>query len=191
MKATKGEKHLDDVFRVLYDKYYLGLKRGFTDQEYQDAVAEVAGRRFDDFFRNSVYGTQTLDYATALGYAGLTLTSTPLSPEQQRPGRDHRQQVAASSVVTAVVRDGAAWRGGLNVNDEVLQMNGQALGEETLKLLTGRPPGTEIRLQVRRDGLPRDLVLKMQPNGERSYAIAPMPNPTAAQQKVLAKWLGR
>ncbi|WP_236704944.1 M61 family metallopeptidase [Hymenobacter sp. AT01-02] len=77
INETKGQKHLDDVMRYLYDRYYKQLGRGFTDEEYQDAVAKVAGRRFDDFFRRYVYGTETLPYETALSYAGLNLSVTP------------------------------------------------------------------------------------------------------------------
>jgi len=187
-EATKGEKHLDDVFRLLYDTYYKRASRGFTDQEFQDAVATVAGRRYDEFFRNSVYGTKPLDYATALGYAGLGLAITPLNPNgalgatfSNRTGR---------FLVTAVERDGVAWNGGLNVNDEVLSINGAAPSEESAKQLISSPAGTELKLQVRRDGLPRDLTLKAAADPDRKFQIQPQPNPTAAQQRVLARWLG-
>ncbi|MFC7668723.1 M61 family metallopeptidase [Hymenobacter humi] len=187
-EATKGEKHLDDVFRLLYDTYYKKAGRGFTDKEFQDAVATVAGRRYDEFFQNSVYGTKTLDYATALGYAGLALNVSPLNPNgtlgaafSNRTGR---------LLVAAVKRDGAAWTGGLNVNDEVLLINGAAPGDETMKQLVNSPVGTEIKLQVRRDGLPREITLKTIADTDRKYQIQPVASPTAAQQRVLARWLG-
>jgi len=186
-EATKGEKHLDDVFRLLYDTYYKQAKRGFTDQEYQDAVAKVAGRRFDDFFKNCVYGTKTLDYNTALGYAGLTLTSSPLMGDGTLGANFSNR--TGKLLVTSVLRDRAAWTGGLNVNDEILQINGAAPTNESVAKLATGPVGSEIKLQVKRDGLPRDLTLKMQANPDLRYQIQPLPNPTAAQQKVLAKWL--
>ncbi|GAA4358490.1 PDZ domain-containing protein [Hymenobacter saemangeumensis] len=187
LEASKGEKQLDDVFRLLYDKYYLQLKRGFTDQEFQDAVATVAGRRFDDFFKNSVYGTKTLDYATTLGYAGLAVSTSPLSADGSLGANIANR--GGRLLVTGIERDGAAWAGGLNVNDEILQINGAAASEEALKQLAGRPAGTEVKLQVKRDGLPRELTLKMQPVRGVRYQIQPMPSPSAQQQKILAKWL--
>ena len=188
-EATKGEKHLDDVFRLLYDKYYLGLKRGFTDQEFQDAVAQVAGRRYDDFFRDSVYGTKTLDYATILGYAGLGLTTAPLTTEGTSGASFSNR--TGKLLITGVVREGAAWSAGLNVNDEVLQIDGATPGEENVKTLLGGPVGKSVKLQVRRDGLSRDIILPMVPSIDLKYQIQPLPNPTAAQQKVLNKWLGK
>lgn len=187
-EATKGEKHLDDVFRLLYDTYYKKAGRGFTDQEFQDAVAQVAGRRYDDFFQNCVYGTRTLDYATALGYAGLGLTSAPLSADGTLDASFSNR--TGKLLVAGVGRDGSAWTGGLNVNDEVLLINGAAPSDETVKALLSGPVGTEVRLQVRRDGLPRELALKMLADPDRKFQIKPLPNPTAAQQRVLARWLG-
>ena len=200
-EATKGEKHFDDVLRLLYDTYYKKAGRGFTDLELEDAVAQVAGRRFDEFFQTSVYGTKTLDYGAALGYAGLKLTSTPLNQVgmlgaafSTRTGR---------LLVATVARDGAAWNAGLNVNDEVLLINGAAptaeqfeplyggpTGAEAKLQLRGAPAGTDVKIQVRRDGLTRDITTKMATSSDRKYKVEPLPNPTASQQRVLAKWLG-
>ncbi|WP_375416186.1 M61 family metallopeptidase [uncultured Hymenobacter sp.] len=189
INATKGGKSLDDVYRVLYDKYYKGFKRGFTDQEFQDAVAVVAGQRFDSFFKTRVYDTQPLDYNTALGYAGLHLTSEPSAAEGTLgiglTGGNGRLFVART------LRDGAAYTGGLNVNDEILSLDGQKItaADDLTRALAGRPTGTAVKMQVRRDGLPRDLSLTLSAAPLR-YSIQPLPAaPTAAQQAVLNKWL--
>ena len=187
-QATSGTKHLDDVFRLLYDTYYKKAGRGFTDQEYQDAVATVAGRRFDEFFRNSVYDTKPIDFATALAYAGLTLTSAPLSTEGTLGANFSNR--TGKLLVASVVRDGAAWNTGLSATDEVLLINGAAPSEETVKAIVSSPVGTDVKLQVRRDGLTRDITLKALPNADRKFTVQPVASPTAAQQKVLAKWLG-
>ncbi|MFD1470143.1 M61 family metallopeptidase [Hymenobacter caeli] len=187
INATQGQKHLDDVFRLLYATYYQKLGRGFTDQEYQDAVAAVAGRRFDDFFRQSVYGTKTIDYATAFAYAGLACTSAPSNPNGTLGATLSTR--TGKLLVAGTERNGAAWTDGLNVNDEVLLINGAAPGEESAKALLGGAVGTPLKLQVRRDGLLRDLTLTYRADPDLRYQIQPLPNPTAAQQKVLAKWL--
>ncbi|HEX8503853.1 MAG TPA: PDZ domain-containing protein [Hymenobacter sp.] len=187
-EATKGEKHLDDVFRLLYDTYYKKANRGFTDKEFQDAVAQVAGQRYDEFFQNRVYGTKTLDYATSLGYAGLAITNSPMTADGTLGANFSNR--TGKLLVTGVVRDRAAWNGGLSVNDEILLINGAAPDNESVKALAFGPVGTEVKLQVRRDGLTRDLALKMLPNPERRYQIQPVASPTTAQQRVLAKWLG-
>ena len=186
-EATKGDKHLDDVFRLLYDTYYKKAGRGFTDQEFEDAVAKVAGRRYDEFFRNCVYGTQPLDYALALGYAGLSISNAPLSTDGTLGATFSNR--TGKLLVTSVIRDGAAWTTGLSTNDEITLINGAAPSEETVKQLVTGAPGTALKLQIRRDGLTRDLALQLRANPDRKFTIQPVANPTAAQQKVLAKWL--
>ena len=190
VQATNGQKHIDDVFRLLYSTYYKGLKRGFTDQEYQDAVAQVAGRRFDDFFQNYVYGARTLDYATALGYVGLTLNTAPASPNGSLGATIANKN--GHYVVTSVKRDGTAWSGGLNVNDEVLQLNGAAPTDEAVKqVLFSTAPGGALKLQVKHGALTHDLSLTLQPDPDRAYQIQPVASPTPDQQRLLAKWLGK
>ncbi|OGX86876.1 M61 family metallopeptidase [Hymenobacter glacialis] len=188
VEATKGEKHLDDVFRLLYDTYYKKANRGFTDKEFQDAVAQVAGRRYDEFFSNSVYGTKTLDYATALGYAGLAITSAPVASTGTLGANFSNR--TGKLLVASVIRGGSAWNGGLSPNDEVLLINGVAPTNESAQTLITSPVGTEMKLQIRRDGLTRDLTLKTLANPDRKYQIQPVAAPTAAQQRVLARWLG-
>ena len=190
VQATNGQKHIDDVFRLLYDKYYKGLKRGFTDQEYQDAVAQVAGRRFDDFFQHCVYGTRTLDYATALGYVGLGIKSAPASTTGSLgatiTGRNGHY------LVTYVKRGGTAWNGGLNANDEVLQLNGAAPTDEAVRqAVLASPPGTVLRLQVHHGTQTRDLALTLQPDYDLKYQLQPAATATPEQQRLLAKWLGK
>jgi predicted metalloprotease with PDZ domain len=190
VQATNGQKHIDDVFRLLYDKYYKGLKRGFTDQEYQDAVAEVAGRRFDDFFQNCVYGTRTLDYATALGYVGLSFASAPASANGALGATVVNR--AGHYLVTYVKRDGTAWNGGLNANDEILQLNGAAPTDEAVKqAVNGTAPGTVVKMQVKHGAQTHDLSLTLQPDPDRKYQIQPAASATPEQQKLLAKWLGK
>ncbi|RZK88038.1 MAG: M61 family peptidase, partial [Hymenobacter sp.] len=190
VQATNGQKHIDDVFRLLYDKYYKGLKRGFTDQEYQDAVAEVAGRRFDDFFQNYVYQARTLDYNTALGYVGLALTSNPATPNGSLGATIANRN--GHYLVTSVKRDGTAWNGGLNMNDEVLQLNGAAPTDDAVKqALFGTAPGTALKMQVKHGALTHDLSLALQPDPDRAYQIQPVASPTPDQQRLLAKWLGK
>lgn len=69
---SKNQKSLDDVMRVLYQKYYKQLKRGFTDEEFTAECEAVAGCSLREFFEY-VYTTKEIDYKIYLGYAGLDL----------------------------------------------------------------------------------------------------------------------
>ena len=187
IRETKGQKSLDDVMRYLYDEYYVKKQRGFTDEEFQAAVARVAGRRFDDFFRRHVYGTETLPYDTVLGYAGLKLTTTPVAEEAVLGATV--STTGGKYTVTSTLREGSAWQGGLNVNDELLALNGIRFTDDPNKLLAGRPVGSEVKLLVSRDGQVKELSFPLLAGAARRYRIEQLPTPTAEQQTVLNKWL--
>ncbi|SHK46824.1 M61 family metallopeptidase [Hymenobacter psychrotolerans] len=187
INETKGQKSLDDVMRYLYDEYYTKKQRGFTDEEYQAAVAKVAGRRFDEFFRRHVYGTETLPYETAFGYAGLTLKATPVA-EGAALGATV-SSAGGRNVVTSTARGGSAWQGGLNVNDEILALDGARLTGDLNQALAGRATGSEVQLLVSRDGQVQELRFPLLAGTAQRYRIERVASPTAAQQAVLAKWL--
>jgi predicted metalloprotease with PDZ domain len=71
-QASQNKQSLDDVMRYLYRHYYKGLKRGFTDAEFQQACEMAAGTKLQELFEY-VYTTQNVDYGKYLGYAGLTI----------------------------------------------------------------------------------------------------------------------
>ncbi len=69
---TGGEKNLDHLMKLLYQRYYRELKRGFTDEEFRAACEEIAGADLSEFI-DYVYTTRPVDYDRYLGYAGLKL----------------------------------------------------------------------------------------------------------------------
>ncbi|WP_162558691.1 M61 family metallopeptidase [Robertkochia solimangrovi] len=70
--ATQNERSLDDVMRLLYNRYYKAEGRGFTDAELQQTCEQIAGKSLNGIFEY-VFSTTELDYDTYLGYAGLRL----------------------------------------------------------------------------------------------------------------------
>ncbi len=70
--ATENKKSLDDVFRLLYWRYYKELQRGFTDAEFQQACETIAGTSLTPVFEY-VYTAKEIDYNTFLSPAGLKL----------------------------------------------------------------------------------------------------------------------
>lgn len=67
--ATGGERSLDDVMRLAYQRY--GGERGFTPEEFRATVEEVAGADLTEWFRRAVASTEELDYEETLDWYGL------------------------------------------------------------------------------------------------------------------------
>ena len=70
--ASGNKRNLDDVMRALYRQYYLERKRGFTDEEFQQACEKAAGASLEEIFTYASTVKEP-DYAKYLGYAGLSI----------------------------------------------------------------------------------------------------------------------
>ncbi len=69
---TNGKKSLDDLMRLLYNRYYKELKRGFTEEEFWATAHEVAGQELS-LLRHYVDTTDEIDYDSILNHAALHL----------------------------------------------------------------------------------------------------------------------
>ncbi|WP_052273512.1 M61 family metallopeptidase [Flavihumibacter solisilvae] len=84
---TKNKKSLDDLMRLLYQKYYKKLNRGFTEDEFRKDAEKLAGTNLQDFF-DYIYTLKPVDYTTYFGYAGLSVdTSTYSISRKTDPGQ--------------------------------------------------------------------------------------------------------
>lgn len=77
-RMTQCQRGLDDLMRLLYNRYYLSLQRGFTETEFWQAAAEVAGQELTQL-RHYVDTTDDIDYDAILTPAGLALDRTTWS----------------------------------------------------------------------------------------------------------------
>jgi predicted metalloprotease with PDZ domain len=80
--ATDNRKSLDDVMRLMNDRYAKAGKFYNESDGVESAVEEVADRSFKDFFEHYVAGTDEVRYNDFLGLAGLQLEP---SPERNSP----------------------------------------------------------------------------------------------------------
>lgn len=71
-RLTNCEKGLDDLMRLLYNRYYKELQRGFTEEEFWQAAKEVAGQELT-LLRRYVDTTDDIDYEALLAPAGLSI----------------------------------------------------------------------------------------------------------------------
>ena len=93
------------------------------------------------------------------GWLGVGADDLPMFPELHR-------RVPRGAVITGVLPDSPAARGGLVRRDVVTRVDGRAIEDATdlLLLVSSLGPGSEIRLAVERDGESRELSVRL---GER------------------------
>lgn len=189
INATGGQKSLDDLMKHLYNEFYKKQKRGFTDAEFKQAAEALCGKKLDDFFKNVIYGVQTPDYATILGYAGITLTKAQNEKAKATWGANASDN-AGKLIVKSVVRGTSAYNGGINAEDEIISVDDYRVNNDKLtKYLLLKKPGDKIKVMVSRDDIIKNLEITLLPNESTQYVLAIQANMNETQKKVFNKWM--
>lgn len=190
LNATKGAKGLDDVMKAMYDEYYKKQKRGYTSEEFKAMAEKISGLSLDNFYRDYVNGTAPLNYNVHLGHAGLNLINENESKNNPSAGI-----VAAVKdgklLISTVYRGGAGWNSGLNVNDEIIAVDGYRVSSvaEYDKVISLKKTGDKITVLVSRDGIIKSIELALVADSTGKFRIEADKNATAEQILIRKKWL--
>jgi predicted metalloprotease with PDZ domain len=173
-RATGGRRTLDEVMREAYARY--SGTRGFTPDDFRALTERIAGTDLGAFWRSAIEGTDELDYADALEVFGLQFR-----PVVQPPGGRPKAWIGATTkmdggrlLVAQVKRDTPAFRAGLNVDDELVALDGVRVRADRLdERLEQYSPGDRISVLVaRRDRLlSLDVTLDVEP--AKSWRLEP------------------
>jgi predicted metalloprotease with PDZ domain len=188
--ATKGIMSLDDVMKAMYLQCKT-LKRGYTDAEFKAMVEKISGKSFTAFWDKYVNGTDPVDYKTAFGYAGIKIKNANEGVSVPYLGLASRR-TEGKIYITAISRNSAAWIDGLNVGDEIISLNDVPAETplERMAELTGRKVDDVLKVTVVRDGITKNINVKLKANPNIALVAEIDASATAAQQAVLKKWMG-
>lgn len=200
--ATNGAKSLDDVMKEMYLQCKT-LNRGYTDGEFKAMVEKISGKDFTDFWAKYVNGVDELPAAKYLGYAGINVSAENATPN--KPVTGARLEIGNILTVNATSRNSAAWIDGLNVNDQILAIDGvdikDALSTMEIKskvfslddvpVVKTKKIGDKLALKISRDGIEKDLILTLKANPNIRLKSSLSKNITPAQEAVLKRWTGK
>lgn len=188
--ATNGTKSLDDVMKTMYLQCK-ALKRGYTDAEFKTMVEKISGISFSDFWAKYVNGTAPIDYAKYFGYAGIQVKNENEGKVTPYIGAGYSNR-GGRIFVTAVARNSSAWVGGLNVNDEIVSVEGKPVEAmiERMPVVAAKNVGDVIRINVIRDGLEKAIILPLKANPNIRLTAAVDENASSQQVAVRKRWMG-
>jgi predicted metalloprotease with PDZ domain len=148
IQKSNKKRSLDGFMQLLYNKYALELKRGFTEAEFEQELSNYCGEDMHAFFINYVNGTQIIPYQKYFEPMGLTVKDVTSSQTSIGATFDGNEVVK----VKAVRRGSAAEEAGLSVGDEVLICNGYRINKDMLEgMLNSLSSGESMMLTVARD----------------------------------------
>lgn len=185
-KHSRGKHSIDDLMKYLYEKFYKQLDRGYTEDEFREAVERFAGD-MDDFFERYVNGTDPIPYNDFFDAVGLRLVNTNLDGSRPFFGASARQ-IDGGLLVTAVVRGAPAYESGINVDDIILSIDGQR-ASNLEDYIRGRQPGEKLSVRLLREGYPRTIDVVLGINRNVSYRLEKVESPTALQQAGYDAWM--
>ncbi|MDA9555221.1 PDZ domain-containing protein [Pelobium sp.] len=183
---SKGTKSLDDAMKYAYNEFYKKKGRGYTDAEFKAVFEKFTGENLDQFYKDYINGTETLDFQKYLSYAGLKLSDKTRNLKEPYLGVVLSKD--GKSIITNVARGSAAWNDGLNVNDEILAINGERV-TDVLDYISDCKINEELSFLINRDGLIKTIKVTLKASPNKVWRIEQLDKPTAAQKVVLEKWL--
>lgn len=186
--STNGSKSLDDVMSYLYNDLYKVSGKGITDAELKQAIEHVAGKNYDDFFRKYIDGTERLPIEDYFALAGFNLKAKAAEGVASGYLGATFNQSGSRLIVSFVERGSAAWEQGLNVNDEIVDVD----GKEPLQVrdyLAEKKPGDQVTFNIIRSGLMRQFTVILGTPTGIEFDLSPVENPTELQNTVRSKWL--
>lgn len=197
-EATGGARSLDDVMRLLFERY--GDGRGVPEDGVDRAVLEVGGAGLAPFLDRALRSTEELDYSP-LAAAGLVLKRRARRGPSDKGGPGEADEAERAwlgvdlkpgdrAVVATAFTGSPAAEAGLYADDELIALDGFRVGSSSLpERLEGRRPGERVRLHVfrREELLEVEVALGARPRDacwlERSREATP------AQRAVYERWL--
>jgi len=184
---SKGKNSLDDVMQYMYNEYYKVKKRGYTDAEFKLALEKFAGKKLDDFYAKYINGVADIDYNSYLTYAGCKISDDLAGTNTAALGitmiANTRRVIVAS-----VLRGTSAWDDGINVNDEIITVDGKPVDSQE-SLIGIKKPGDKLIVKLIRDGLEREITVTLKRSTTVKFKIEQLANATPQQLAVRKKWM--
>src|SRR5271154_5718445 len=188
--ATDNQKSLDDVLHRM-NEIYAKKGRFYDDsQGVQTTAEEVAGIKFDDFFRNYVAGTTEIPYDRFFTTAGLELkVERRAAPDLGFWTTGHAFGSSAQVVVTQVTPGSTAEAAGLRPGDALLALNGQPLPRYLPAWLRDHKPGESVTLHAQRNNEYLDISFPLGSIDLNKFTLVEISGATERQKRIREGWL--
>lgn len=154
-KATNGKRGLDDVMKKLYHDFYKNIKKGpdgigYTESEFRSICNEVAGVDLSADFNKWLESTESPDYSSIFNAIGIDTKVIQKSKGSWGLNTDLQN---GRTIVKYVRNEGTGINLGINVNDEIISLNGVRVNNDLEAVWQKLNTPKEIELIINRNGL--------------------------------------
>ena len=149
IEKSKGNHGLDHFMQYLYMKYFVELKRGFSESEFKQDLKRFVEYDVEGFFTKYINGTEILPFAEILSKVGVQVTSQNIESFEcgisfsEEGGRVQVNRIASNS---------SAEDSGISVGDEIIAVNGFRVNAQEFKnQLSKLTPDQSLSVLLSRD----------------------------------------
>ncbi len=187
---TKGQRRLDDVIKAAYQQFYLIENRGFEEDEFLLLAEQVAGIDLQEIFQ-AAHSLEELDYNKYFNAVGYQLIDHNASQRTPTLGIKviHSDN---KTIIKQIDRNSGAWNGGLNVEDELIAINGYRIDPQSKAfdyILSQAKIGDKVSLLISRDGLVSTLEIPVLLSDKKAFSIEAIPDVDTATLELGKIWL--
>lgn len=197
--ATDGDRSMDDVMRLLMERFSGPGKPGFVGRDIERAVRNVCECDVSPLFDQHVRrGGRPIDFDRYLGLIGLrTRVSWEPAVWNGEPERDLRifawEPPDRGRGLTLIVTDPESiWgRAGFHTGDQVTSVNGSPVSTwpEFRAILTSLAMGDRIDIEVQRATGPFNAAVTVTGFSRPTVRLDTIPRPSRRQVALKAAWL--
>jgi predicted metalloprotease with PDZ domain len=185
VQHSKGTQGLDHVLKDLYQTYYLGKKRGFTDEEFKLMVEKYAGKSLTGFFDQYINGTDVIPYNDFFLPMGIEVEEVgSIKPLFGATVAEEEGKVLVKSIRAGSAAEDA----GISVNDEIIACMKYRVDKAMLDgIMNSAEINDEFELTLARTKLIRSVKVKITGQKRVSYLFNNVP--TDASLPLYNYWL--
>jgi predicted metalloprotease with PDZ domain len=185
-KESKGKHHLDDLMKLLYQRYFKEKNRGFTAEEFQQCASEIAGVDLNGFFKLNVYSTEMPKYEIAFEGSGIGVDIEDRSANKLGTLciMDN-----GKTLVKEIQRGSTAAETDIQAGDELISINGIRIHNDENKILDILNYPDSLDIILNRKGIIREVTVKYKPIIQKFFIFSP-PSDNTKANTIFNKWLG-
>jgi predicted metalloprotease with PDZ domain len=159
IKQSNGKECLDHFMKDLYETYYVGKNRGFTDAEFNACLTKHTGQDMAEFFLKYIDGTDVIPYS--MYFLPLGVEVSDVGGVKPVFGANVSEE-GGKVIIKSIRSNSSAEDAGLSVNDEVIACMNYRVDKSMLDaLMNGAAVGDEFELTISRDKLMRKVIVKI------------------------------
>lgn len=183
---SRGEHSLDNVMREAYHTFYSELNRGYTEEEFKSILEKYAGENLNWFYQDHVFGTRQPDIKKYLALMGVET----INANENAIESDLGIIINNKNTISQIRKNSAGEKAGLNVNDEIIAIDGFRFAENFLQtIMMGRKINDQLSITVSRNGILKEFKAIIQTTDVVNMKLNMLTDAPEEQLLLYRKWL--